>query len=168
MRTGLIGAVLIFGVSLYTAGAFISLWKRRLEGLEAYCALAAALHDGIAVMGLSVEEIVLQTSDAFLERSGFLRAARLWYGMHEADVLCRALEAARGYWMPEEGEYRLLYTFFASLGGEDRIREGERCAYLRDRLRLLCDSAAQAFPARCRITKTLAAAAGGAAVLLLL
>ena len=168
MYTGVIGAVLIAAVSVYTGGAFIALWKRRLDGLGAFCTLAGALHDGIAVMGLAVDEIVLRISDPFLEQSGFLPSVREGYRAGEEHVLCRALDAAAGYWMPEDGEYRLLYEFFASVGCEDRIREGERCAYVMSRLRAMLDLAEKAHPSRCRIAKTLAGAVGGAAVLLLL
>lgn len=168
MYTGVIGAAMIFAVSLYTGGAFIALWKRRLDGLEAFCSLAGTLHDGIAVMGLAVDEIVVRVSDPFLEQSGFLPSVRAGYQLGEEHVLCGALDAGIGYWMPEEEEYRLLYEFFASVGCEDRIREGERCAYVMSRLQAIHDRAANAHPSRCRIARTLAGAVGGAAVLLLL
>ena len=131
--------------------------------------LRRRLENGISVMGLPIQGIVLSFSDGILEQTGFLPQVRcLWEQDLCADALQGALsESGIRRWMEEE-EYRLLDDFFAQLGSENREREGERCAYIHARLRNLRDEAASDLSARCRIARTLAGAVGCAAALMLL
>lgn len=169
MTVRLCGAAVIFAVSLYTGGACTVLWQKRVEVLTAFCRLLSVLENGISVMGLPIQGIVLSFSDGILEQTGFLPQVRcLWEQDLCADALQGALsESGIRRWMEEE-EYRLLDDFFAKLGSEDREREGERCAYTHARLQNLRDEAASDLSARCRIARTLAGAVGCAAALMLL
>jgi stage III sporulation protein AB len=169
MTVRLFGAAVIAAVSLYTGGACTALWQKRVEVLSAFCRLLSALENGISVMGLPIQGIVLSFSDGILEQTGFLPQVRvIWEQDFCADALTHALsESGIRRWMEEE-EYRLLDDFFAQLGSENREREGERCAYIHARLRNLRDEAASDLSARCRIARTLAGAVGCAAALMLL
>ncbi len=169
MTVRIIGAAVIFAVSLYTGGACTVLWQRRVAVLSSFCKLLGALEDGISVMGLPQQNIVLPFSDAVLEETGFLGTVRfLWEQDPGTGVLSRALSESGIRRFMEEEEYVLLRRFFADLGCEDRVREGERCAYVRARLQAVRDEASAALGARCRIARTLAGAVGCAAALMLL
>lgn len=169
MTARLVGAVLIGTVSLYTGGAVIGMWQRRVTQLTAFCRLLHALSDGIGTMGLPIQQIIGHFADTELERVGFLSAVRrIWSELPSADALSMAFTECLPLLELEAEERGLLQQFFAHLGSEDRAREGERCAYVHARLQTVRDEAASALPARCRIAKTLAGALGCAAALMLL
>ena len=169
MTVRIIGAVTIFAVSLYTGGACTVLWQKRVAVLSSFCKLLGALEEGISVMGLPQQAIILPFSDSFLEETGFLGTVRcLWKQDACTDALFRALSESAVRRFMEEEEYNLLSCFFAELGCEDRVREGERCAFVRTRLQSMRDEASASLGARCRIARTLAGAVGCAAVLMLL
>lgn len=169
MTGRLLGVLLIGAVSLYTGGAFVSLWQRRVEQLAAFCRLLGALEDGIGVMGLSVGEILGQFSDDTLEKTGFLPLVRrILDDNPTGDAPGDAFAVCRPRLALEDEDCALLRQFFVRIGTEDRVREQERCAYVRARLHTLCTEAESALPARCRIARTLAGAFGCAAALMLL
>ena len=169
MTARVIGVLLIGAVSLYTGGALVCIWQRRVEQLSAFCRLLLALEDGIGKMGLPVQSMIDSFSDEVLEAVGFLPAAR---SMSTSDDPVNALGQAFAACLPamsmDDEERVLLEQFFAVLGTENRVREAERCAYVHSRLRVLHDEAAGALPARCKIARTLSGAVGCAAALLLL
>ena len=120
-------------------------------------------------MGLPQQAIILSFADSFLEDTGFLGTVRLlWKQDACTDALSRALSESAIRRFMEEEEYYLLSCFFAELGCEDRVREGERCAFVRTRLQSMRDEASASLGARCRIARTLAGAVGCAAALMLL
>lgn len=169
MTVRVIGAAVIAAVSLYAGGSYTVLCQRRVRLLSSFCGLVGALEDGISVMGLPMEKILLTFSDTYLEQMGFLPAVRrLWAMDPYTDVLRQALTDSELCRFLEKEELALLDHFFSFLGSEGRTREGERCAYVRARLCSMRDEAMQALPARCRIAKTLAGAIGCAAALMLL
>lgn len=169
MTVRIIGAAMIFAVSLYTGGACTVLWQKRVEVLSSFCRLLSAMEDGISVMGLPVQSIVVPFADPMLEKAGFLpQVRRLWEQNPGDRALGQALDIPGiRRWMEEE-ETALLARFFAELGTEDRAREGERCAYVHARLRALREDAASVLAVRCRIARTVSGAVGCAAALLLL
>ena len=114
MTVRICGAVMIAAVSLYVGGACSAQWQRRVELLSAFCRLLEALGDGIAVMGLPMQQIVLPFSDAVLERTGFLPKVRqLWEEDMCADALRQALgSGAVSRWLEEE-DMALLGECFA-------------------------------------------------------
>ncbi len=169
MTVRMIGAAMIFAVSLYTGGACTVLWQKRVELLISFCRLLSALEDGISTMGLSVQSIVVPFTDPMLEKTGFLpQVRRLWEQDPGSCALLQALEVPGiCRWMEEE-ESVLLCRFFEELGTENRTREGERCAHVHARLRALREDAASALAVRCRIARTVSGAVGCAAALMLL
>ena len=76
MTGRIVGVLLIGAVSLYTGGAVIHFWQKRVEQLSAFCRLLSALEDGIGKMGLPVQTIAASFSDAVLESVGFLPEMR--------------------------------------------------------------------------------------------
>lgn len=169
MTVRIIGAAIIFAVSLYTGGACTVLWQKRVEVLLSFCRLLSAMEDGVSVMGLPMQKIVVPFSDVMLERTGFLpQVRRLWEQNPGDSALRQALDISGiRRWMEEE-ETALLCRFFEELGTEDRVREGERCAYVHARLQALREDASSALAVRCRIARTVSGAVGCAAALLLL
>ena len=169
MTVRIVGAAVIFAVSLYTGGACTVLWQKRVAVLVSFCKLLGALEEGISVMGLPMQNILLPFSDTVLEETGFLGRMRfLWEQDLCADALSRALSESGIRRYMEDEEYTVLLRFFEELGSEDRVREGERCAYVRARLQAMREEASAALGARCRIARTLAGAVGCAAALMLL
>ncbi len=169
MMTRIIGAAVIFAVSLYTGGACTVLWQKRVEVLSSFCRLLSALEDGISVMGLPMQTIVVPFADSTLEQTGFLpQARRLWERDPATNALRQALDSSGIRRFMEEEETVLLCGFFEALGTEDRVREGSRCTYVHARLRALREDASSVLSVRCRIARTIAGAVGCAAALMLL
>lgn len=169
MTAKLVGVLLIGAASLYTGGALISAWQRRVEQLAAFCRLVTALEDGIGKMGLPVQQIVGPFTDPVLEAAGYLPTVRsIWASDPTAAALGDAFAAYQAGGYTDAEENRLLSRFFAELGSGERAGEAERCAYVRARLQAIYDGASTALPARCRIAGTLAGALGCAAALMLL
>ena len=169
MTARFVGAAVIGAVSLYTGGAYTVLCQRRAQLLSSFCRLVGALEDGISVMGLPMDRILSTFEDPGLSQAGFLSAVRTVLEQDPyADALRQALVQSDVRRFMEDEEYGLLWDFFGELGSDDRVREGERCAYVHARLQTLRDEAGSALPARCRIARTLAGAIGCAAALMLL
>jgi len=169
MTVRILGAAIIFVVSLYTGGACTVLWQKRVAVLSSFCHLVSALEDGISVMGLPIQAIVVPFADAVLEQTGFLPLARqLWEENPGTNALRQALDGCGIRRYMEAEETALLCGFFDALGQEDRAREGDRCAYVHARLQALYDDSASVLAVRCRIARTIAGAVGCAAALMLL
>ncbi|MBQ7301237.1 MAG: hypothetical protein IJW77_15530 [Clostridia bacterium] len=169
MSVRLLGAVLLGAVFLYIGGAICVQWQRNVDALGAVCRLTSALHDGIAMMGLPIGDIIAVFHDDFLEKTGFLPDVRRRLAEDPAaDALSAAFAVCARDFTFDTGDAALIGSFFAKIGSEDRAREGERCAYVHTRLQSRYAEAAAALPARCRIAKTVCGALGCTAALMLL
>ena len=154
-----VGALLLFGISLYAAmESGQSLRRRMLQG-EGMLQLLRHIRTQISCFSTPLPEIYASFENPALSDAGFLRVLR-------QDGLAAALDACEV--CLEESERRMLLSFAEELGNSYRTDQLALCDAYIDELAAVCERKKNELPKKSKLYRSLILTGGLAAVILLL